>query len=698
MQSLVIRFAILVGALNLLGGASIPASAADGDQAVPAALRSIFSPRKAPARRTMGLSQRTFLDLVEESKPKLEVAIVIDATESMADALAGVRDALSQMMADLELYKENEISYQIVIYRDAGAPSGEVSFPLTTAGRGFTANREAVLKAIEDLKPESGAPYFPEVVDEGVQQALAKLQWSDNENVSRWLLLFGDAPPFDPTLNEEDTGARRRVATDALVALANTKQVRINCILCTTREADRAVYEKVLDQTRAFMNALSSGTGGVMLDLSYDDIRAAILDADEIKEVEYSPMGTISGDEVEQVRAKLHSTKNPNGAPVSIVILPHTALDNMSFASDTIGAQLATELRLRIKAIPGLNVVEPLVVERRFEQLRRDPKSSGLTGEALLQALGRTLRANYVLWGEVKENNGARTASTRLYDTATGEMLTKAERSSGAAVGTEQLGSLLASDLLAASIGAAAHQPLALHLAAVNNNTTAQGAVTFQISASSAHDDLIEGLGDLEAALSYPAGNATGKELLDKAHNRLEEAVNADDTNPLAHYLLANCLFNLAKQKQMDGESSEELMKRFGRAIRSAYRFRTALPDRGMQREIEADYALMVRGKPEEAIPLYEQLADQQGEAEVAKRANWMLAGIYGGDWGVDPKFVNREKARGRLVRILALWPDSSEAWFIKRVMRWDDAEGKTRFPHLPKENESLAEQVDREA
>ena len=417
MQSLVIRFAILVGALNLLGGAPIPAIAADGDQAVPAALRSIFSPRKAPAHRTMGLSQRTFLDLVEESKPKLEVAIVIDATESMADALAGVRDALAQMMADLELYKENEISYQIVIYRDSGAPSGEVSFPLTTAGKGFTADREAVLKAIEELKPESGAPYFPEVVDEGVQQALAELEWSDDEDVSRWLFLFGDAPPFDPTLNEEDTGAHRRVATDALVALANTKQVRINCVLCTTREADRAAYEKVLDQTRAFMNALSSGTGGVMLDLSYDDIRAAMLQADEIEEVEYSSVGTISGDEVEQVRAKLRAAKGPNGAPVSLVILPHAPFDDMSFASDTIGAQLATELRLRIKSIPGLNVVEPLVVERRFEQLRRDPKSSGLTGEALLQALGAHLRANYVLWGEVRitmaRERRARACTTR---------------------------------------------------------------------------------------------------------------------------------------------------------------------------------------------------------------------------------------------------------------------------------------------
>ena len=98
-----------------------PATAAE-DKAVPAALRAIFSPRRSPAHRTMGLSQRTFLDLVEESKPKLEIALVIDGTESMDAALAGVRDSLAQMMGDLELYKQNEVSYQVVVYRDSGSP------------------------------------------------------------------------------------------------------------------------------------------------------------------------------------------------------------------------------------------------------------------------------------------------------------------------------------------------------------------------------------------------------------------------------------------------------------------------------------------------------------------------------------------------------------------------------------------------
>jgi hypothetical protein len=80
----------------------VPVSA-QGNHAVSAALQTIFSPHRSPAHRTMGLSQRTFLDLVEQSKRKLEVAFLIDATDSMESALNDVRTALSQWMGDLEL-------------------------------------------------------------------------------------------------------------------------------------------------------------------------------------------------------------------------------------------------------------------------------------------------------------------------------------------------------------------------------------------------------------------------------------------------------------------------------------------------------------------------------------------------------------------------------------------------------------------
>jgi len=692
-------FAILVLAFNFWGGApncSCVVSAQD-DPVVSAALRSLFSPRRSPEKRRMGLTQRSFLDLVEQSKPKLEVALVIDGTDSMGPALAGVREALSQMMEDLELYKRNEVAYQLVVFRDAGAPSGVVSFPLNRAHNSFTSDRQEVFRAIQETTAESGAPYFPEMVDEGVHQALTELQWSSGDETTRWIVLFGDAPPFDPALHEEQTGASRQYATDLLVALANSHQVRINCVLCTSRDEDRQAYETVLDQTRAFMNALSTGSGGNMLDLSYNDIRAAMLQADAMREVSYTSVSTIRKEELERVRMRHRQRLPQTTAPLRIAILPHTSFDNMSFACDAPAMQLAAELRMRIKSIPGISVAEPLIVERRFDLLQRNSNYSGLQGTALLLALGRALGADYVLWGNYQDKQGARVVQTRLYDAATGEVIASAERTSSDAVGPDQLCSLLAGDLLSARISTSDHQSLANHFAAVRNDADQQNAVTRLIATSAAHDDLVEGLAALDAALAYSTGDVAGNELLKQAREALERSVQADDTNPLAHFLLASCLYNLARRAQDTGTESEAFMKEFGRALRAAYRFRSSLPDEALRQEIEADYSLLIRGKPAEAIPLYQRLADKADDSDSVRRANWMLAGIYGGDWLVDPQFVDPEKARERLIRILALWPDSAEAGFVKRVLRWDDQRQETRFPEFPKENETLADQVDRE-
>ncbi|MEZ6117712.1 MAG: hypothetical protein R3C28_14230 [Pirellulaceae bacterium] len=56
---------------------------------------------------------------MEDAQPKLEIAIVVDGTDSMAAALNGVRSAFSQMAEDLARYKDR-VSFQLVVYRDGG--------------------------------------------------------------------------------------------------------------------------------------------------------------------------------------------------------------------------------------------------------------------------------------------------------------------------------------------------------------------------------------------------------------------------------------------------------------------------------------------------------------------------------------------------------------------------------------------------
>ena len=108
----------------------------------------------------MGLLQRSFLDLVEESRPSLQIAFVIDGTDSMSGQLESVRESLTAMMNDLELYKENNISYQLVVYRDVGSPSGPVELPLQAANNGFVSDRAALLAAINKREVRKRRPVF----------------------------------------------------------------------------------------------------------------------------------------------------------------------------------------------------------------------------------------------------------------------------------------------------------------------------------------------------------------------------------------------------------------------------------------------------------------------------------------------------------------------------------------------------------
>ncbi|MEN1679691.1 MAG: hypothetical protein AAGJ46_08860 [Planctomycetota bacterium] len=667
--------------------------------AVASAMRTVFSTRGTPPYRTMGLTQRTFLDLVESGGPRLEVALVIDGTESMAPALGEIRATIQQMMNDLERHKPRGVAYQVVVYRDAGAESGEVSLPLATTGGAFTTDRAAVESCLEALRGESGAPYFPELIDEGLRVTLTDLPWTgiddaDQAGVQRCVLLFGDAPPFDPTLNEEESGARRRVATDVLVAAAEARGIRVSCFLCPAREADRRAQLAVLDQTRAFMSRLSGGTGGLMLDLSYAEVREAVVRAAVGEEVEHTPIAAITQEEVRQVRDQLFRPAAASDKPVVVAVLPHTPLEEMSFATGDAAGRLATELRMRLGAADGLAPVEPLLVERRFRQLARNPSYAGLQGVPLLQVLGRSVRADYVLWGEVSAA-GAQ-ARTRLYGVAGGEVVASAERALQSPDDTAQLASLLAGDLLAEPVERASHPVLAMRFAAARQTPATREVVTRSIASSAAHRDLVAGVGALERSLGYLVGDEDGTRLLADARQRLKRAAQADATNPLPHSYLASGLTNLARNAS--GDASTALMKRAGQALRAAYRFRAEAGDSSVRQEIEADYALLVRRRPAEAIPLYTALAERSPISAAARRANWMLAGIYAGDWGVDESVIDEPLSRDHLVKVLAGWPESAEALLIKRLLRWDESAGETRFGFLPNENDRLAAAVEPEA
>ena len=90
----------------------------------------------------------------------------------------------------------------IVVYRDAGSPSGEVEILLDR----FSSDEGEIETAIQGLTPESGAPYFHELPDLGIYTAIRKLPWTDDDRVTKWILMFGDAPPYAESYRDKENG------------------------------------------------------------------------------------------------------------------------------------------------------------------------------------------------------------------------------------------------------------------------------------------------------------------------------------------------------------------------------------------------------------------------------------------------------------------------------------------------------------
>lgn len=663
------------------------------------ALESIFSPRRAPAAKTMGLLQRSFLDLVEVTQPKLEVAVVVDGTESMGESLGGIRRAIGMLVEDLQRYKGQQAAFQLVVYRDLDAPSGEVQFPLNTSGLAFSSDRELIVSAVAKLQAESGAPYFPELTDLGIHKALTELAWSEDDQTSRWLLVFADAPPFDPGFDEAASGSRRRFDTQQLVHIASRKGIKINCVLCPSRDEDRAAYTQLLDRTQQFLNRLATDTGGLMLDLSYPDIRQALEQAAAAQPVAYREIGRITRGDVDAARAEA-AARQPALAPeqrLRLVVLPHLPLASMAFEPDRAEVQLAAELRHKLRMLPRVEVKSPVAAERQLAALR----ARGLADAQLLQTLASVLDVDYVVWGTMSQQDGSVLVESAIYDRVAGRRLVQKSIRTSADLPATHIGGQLASDLLREAAGSGADRQLAAAFSRLPGDPRFATALLTPVSnAAPVRSELLAGLETLEHALAFPAGDPAGLDLLAKAESHLAKAggPSGDPANPLGQMLLGSCLFNRAQSLLNAGQAEQAAAhsRRCLQAVNNAYRFRNNSEYDFLKTEIEADYDLLVKKDFAAAIQRYEQLAqgDPQTPLTSALRANWMLAGIYSGDWGTPAEFTDQAKSRQRLIRILALWPESREAEFIRRNLRWDETKGGSQFAHFPQEQNAVVAQM----
>jgi hypothetical protein len=123
-----------------------------------------------------------------ESRAKLDLVFLIDATGSMADEIGKLKATLMNISAEVSrLPSQPDLCFGLVAYRDKGDAFLLRSHDFTNDVSAFLHN------ALQPLQAAAGGDY-PEAMNEALHETVHNLSWR-GEGATRMVVLLADAPP-----------------------------------------------------------------------------------------------------------------------------------------------------------------------------------------------------------------------------------------------------------------------------------------------------------------------------------------------------------------------------------------------------------------------------------------------------------------------------------------------------------------------
>lgn len=122
------------------------------------------------------------------AKPRIEVCFVLDTTGSMSGLIEGAKQKIWSIANEMVTAKPTpEIRMGLIGYRDRGDQYVVKSFDLTS-------DIDAVYANLRGFSAAGGGD-APESVNEALNEAVYKMEWSKDRSVLKIIFLVGDAPP-----------------------------------------------------------------------------------------------------------------------------------------------------------------------------------------------------------------------------------------------------------------------------------------------------------------------------------------------------------------------------------------------------------------------------------------------------------------------------------------------------------------------
>lgn len=199
---------------------------------------------------TTGLSQAI-------AKPAVEVAFVLDTTGSMGGLIEGAKRKIwSIATAIVDSNPDADIRMGLVAYRDIGDDYVTKKIELTRDIQDLYAN-------LLELKARGGGDW-PESVNEALDVAVNKLQWTAGGDTKRIVFLVGDAPPHMDYA--QDT------KYPVTLSVAKQKDIIVNAVLAGNAADTERVWRDIAQNGNGrFIPIPQDGGQVVVIETPFDE-------------------------------------------------------------------------------------------------------------------------------------------------------------------------------------------------------------------------------------------------------------------------------------------------------------------------------------------------------------------------------------------------------------------------------------------
>jgi Mg-chelatase subunit ChlD len=190
---------------------------------------------------------------VRQDRPVLDVVFVLDTTSSMGGLIDGAKQKIWSIASRMATGTPTpEVRVGLVAYRDQGDAYVTKVVPLTK-------DLDSIYSQLMGFRAEGGGD-GPEAVQDGLDDAVTKMQWSDSKKVAKLIFLVGDAPA-----HEQDKAKLFNAAQKAIKA-----GIVVNTVRCGSDETAKGQFVQVAKLADGHFDSIAESGGVVAVATPFD--------------------------------------------------------------------------------------------------------------------------------------------------------------------------------------------------------------------------------------------------------------------------------------------------------------------------------------------------------------------------------------------------------------------------------------------